>query len=63
MGFEHFAGDGNVFRGNVIYDTTYIGRIKNYWPGSTNLLIVNNTFYNISGWAGWIWDPDLPGSL
>jgi hypothetical protein len=63
MGFEHFAGDSNVFRSNVIYNTTYIGRIKNHWPGSTNLLIANNTFYNISGWAGWIWDPDSPGFL
>ncbi|HET9867245.1 MAG TPA: hypothetical protein VFQ06_08135, partial [Nitrospira sp.] len=57
MGFDHFTGDGNVFRGNIIYDTEYIGRIKNDGSGSTNLLINNNTFYNISGWAGWIWDP------
>jgi hypothetical protein len=63
MGFEHFAGDGNVFRGNVIYNSTYIGRIKNHDPGSTNLLIANNTFYNIAGWAGWIWDPNSSGSL
>jgi hypothetical protein len=63
MGIDHFTGDGNVFRGNIIYNTDYIGRIKNHGPGTTNLLISNNTFYNISGWAGWIWDPTSGGSL
>ena len=63
MGIDHFTGDGNVFRGNIIYNTEYIGRIKNHWPGTTNLLISHNTFYNISGWAGWIWDMTAGGSL
>ena len=61
MGIDHFTGDGNVFRGNIVYDTEYIGRIKNDRPGSMNLLVNNNTFYNISGWAGWIWDASLGG--
>jgi hypothetical protein len=63
MGIDHFTGDGNVFRGNVIYDVAYIGRIKNDPPGSTNLLIDGNTFYNSSDWVAWIWDLTLGGSL
>ncbi|RPH61344.1 MAG: right-handed parallel beta-helix repeat-containing protein [Acidobacteria bacterium] len=63
LGIDHFTGDGNVFRGNVIYDTDYIGRIKNHQPGSTNLLIESNTFYNTSASAGWIWDSSSDGSI
>jgi hypothetical protein len=61
MGIDHFTGDSNVFRGNVIYNTDYIGRVKNHRPGSTNLLIESNTFYNAS--AGWIWDLSSDGTI
>ena len=63
VGIDRFTGDGNVFRGNVIYDTDYIGRIKNHRPGSTNVLIERNTFYNSSASAGWTWDASSDGSI
>ena len=63
MGIDHFTGDNNLFYGNIIYDTAYIGRVKNDWPGSTDLLISNNTFYNTAGSAGWIWDSSADGSI
>jgi hypothetical protein len=51
-GFDHFAGDNNVFSGNVFYNVAYMGRIKNFQSGSHNLVIENNTFCLSSGWTG-----------
>jgi hypothetical protein len=56
VGIDHFMGNGNVFRGNVIYNVDYFGRVKDQGIGSTTLLFENNTFYNSRGWAGFIWD-------
>lgn len=56
VGIDHFMGDGTVFRGNVIYNVDYFGRVKDQGIGSTNLTFENNTFYNSSAWASFIWD-------
>jgi hypothetical protein len=56
MGMDHFMGNDVVFRGNVFYNNQYLGRVKDQGIGTANLLFENNTFYNSSGWAGFIWD-------
>jgi hypothetical protein len=56
VGIDHFMGDGTIFRGNVIYNVDYFGRVKDQGIGSTNLTFENNTFYNSSAWASFIWD-------
>jgi hypothetical protein len=55
VGIDHFMGDNVTYRGNVIYNVAYFGRIKNQGSVS-NLIIENNTFYNSTGWSSWIWD-------
>jgi Carbohydrate binding module (family 6) len=56
MGMDHFMGNDVVFRGNVFYNNQYLGRVKDQGMGTANLLFENNTFYNSTGWAGFIWD-------
>jgi hypothetical protein len=56
MGIDHFMGNDVVFRGNVFYNNQYLGRVKDQGMGTANLLFENNTFYNSTGWAGFIWD-------
>ena len=63
FGIDHFVGDNVIYRGNVIYNVNHLGRIKNQGVGSHSISIENNTFYNSSGWAGWIWDVTSGGTL
>ena len=63
VGIDHFMGNNVVYRGNVFYNMAYFGRIKDQGIGTTNLLIENNTFYNSSGWASWIWDTSSNATL
>jgi PA14 domain len=63
VGIDHFMGDHNIFRGNVIYNVDYLGRVKNQGIGSTNLIFENNTFYDSVAWAGFIWDATSSGPL
>ena len=62
-GIDHFMGDGNVYRGNVIYRVAYLGRVKDQGIGSTNLTFEGNTFYGSTAWAGFIWDATSGGPL
>lgn len=61
VGIDHFMGVNDTFRGNVIYNVTEFGRIKNQGI-TTGLRIDNNTFYNSTG-IGWSWDLSDPSGF
>jgi hypothetical protein len=63
VGIDHFMGNGTVFRGNVIANVGYFGRVKDQGIGSTNVLFENNTFYRSTGWAAFIWDTSTGGII
>ena len=63
VGIDQFIGNGTVFRGNVIYNVKYLGRVKNEGEGSTNVTFENNTFYHSTAWAGFIWDTSFTGPI
>jgi hypothetical protein len=61
VAIDHFAGNNDVFRGNILYNNNYAGRVKDQEGiGSTNLTFENNTIY---GSGGFFWDHSTGGPL
>jgi Big-like domain-containing protein len=63
VGIDHFMGDSVVYRGNVIANVQHFGRVKDQGIGSTRVTLENNTFYNATGWAAFIWDASSGGTI
>ena len=63
IGIDNYTGNNVVYRGNVFYNLSYMGRIKDQLGGSNGLTIENNTFYHSTAWAGFIWDTTSGGTL
>jgi hypothetical protein len=55
VGIDHYMGSGVIYRGNVIHTMGVYGRIKDF-DTTNGMLIKNNTFYNSTGTAGFIWE-------
>jgi hypothetical protein len=63
VGIDHFMGHNTIYRGNIIYNVNYAGRIKNQGIGSSTVRFENNTFYNTRGHSGFIWDLSSSAAL